>query len=244
MLKRADGAERLTCAYVSDQYFRVLPEPAAVGRALVPSDFAPDAPPVAVISWPLWQRLFGGDRSVIGRNVTFGARSYTVVGVMPLDFTYPTWADLWAPITVILGSSPRCSSAGLHTDSRMVGRLRAGVDSAGGVQALSAVAAHLAEAYPAENAGWRSVAFLPVAAEILGGVGPQLRLLTIAAAFVLLIGCVNVAALALARAGARAPRARDPNRARRRARRAAPAARRRVRGARRDGGCDRPRAPR
>src|SRR5262249_36378123 len=56
VLTAADGAERLTCAYVSDQYFRVLPEPAAVGRALEPSDFAPGAPPVAVISWPVWQR--------------------------------------------------------------------------------------------------------------------------------------------------------------------------------------------
>ena len=142
---------------------------------------------------------------MIGRNVTFAARSYTIVGVMPLDFTYPTWAELWAPITVILGSSPQLHQRGLHTDSRIVGRLRAGVDSAGGVQALSAVAAHLAEAYPAENAGWRRVAFLPVAAEILGGVGPQLRLLTIAAAFVLLI------ALRQRRgAGARAGRARAP----------------------------------
>ncbi len=204
VLKSANGAERLICAYVSDQYFRVLPEPAAVGRALEPSDFSPGAPAVAVISWPLWQRRFGGDLSVIGRNVTFVARGYTIVGVMPVDFGYPTWADLWAPITVILPSSPELQQRGLHTDSRVVGRLRAGVDSAGGVQALSAVTAHLAEAYPAENGGWRRVAFLPVAAEILGGAGPQLRLLTVAAVFVLLIACVNVAALALARAGARA----------------------------------------
>jgi putative ABC transport system permease protein len=122
---------------------------------------------------------------------------------MPLGFVYPVWADLWVPITVILPTDPALQQRGLHADSRIVGRLRVGVDSAAGVRALSAVAAHIAETYPAENGGWRSVAFLPVAAEILGGTGSQLRLLTAAAVFVLLIACVNVAALALARAGAR-----------------------------------------
>lgn len=203
VLKTGEGAERLVGAFVSDEYFRVMPEPAAVGRALEPSDFAAGAPAVAAISWPLWQRRFGGDRSVVGRSVTLGERSYTIVGVMPVGFVYPTWADLWAPVTAILATDPALRQRGLHVDSRVVGRLRTGVDSAAGVQALSAVAAHLAETYPAENGGWRSVAFLPVAAEILGGTGPQLRLLTAAAVFVLLIACVNVAALALARAGAR-----------------------------------------
>ena len=203
VLRSGDAAaERLLGAYVTGDFFRVLPAAAAVGRALQPADFAPGAPPVMAISWPLWQRRFGGDRSVIGQTVTFTERSYTVVGVMPLDFGYPTWADLWAPITVI-SSSPVLQQRGLHTDSRVVGRLRAGVDSAAGERALSAVARHLAEAYPAENGGWRSVSFMPVAEEILGGAGPQLRLLTWAALFVLLIACVNVAALALARAGAR-----------------------------------------
>jgi putative ABC transport system permease protein len=203
VMKVGDGAERLVAAFVSEEYFRVLPERAALGRALEPSDFASDSPAAVVISWPLWQRRFGGDRSVVGRSVTLGERSYAIVGVMPVGFVYPTWADLWAPITVILGADPALQQRGLHTDSRVVGRLRAGVDSAAGVQALSAVAAHLAETYPAESGGWRRVAFLPVAAEILGGTGPQLRLLTAAAVFVLLIACVNVAALALARAGAR-----------------------------------------
>jgi putative ABC transport system permease protein len=204
VLKSGAGAERLVGAFVSDQYFRVLPEPAAVGRALIPSDFTPGGPAVAAISWPLWQRRFGGDQSVVGRTVTLGERSYTIVGVMPVGFTYPVWADLWAPITTILATDPALQQRGLHVDSRVVGRLRAGVDSAAGIRALSAVAKHLAEIYPADNAGWRRVTFLPVAAEILGGTGPQLRLLTAAAVFLLLIACINVAALALARASARA----------------------------------------
>ena len=203
LLKTPEGVERLLGAFVTDEYFRVLPEPAALGRALEPSDFVSDAPSTVAISWSLWQRRFGGDRSAIGRNVTLDERSYTIVGVMPVGFAYPVWADLWTPITGILETNPVLKQRGVHSDSRVVGRLRAGVDSATGVRALSAVAAHLAETYPAENGGWRSVTFQPVAAEILGGSGSQLRLLTAAAIFVLLIACVNVAALALARAGAR-----------------------------------------
>jgi putative ABC transport system permease protein len=203
VMKTADGAERLIGAFVSDDYFRVVPQPAAIGRALEPSDFAAGAPAVVVLSWPLWQRRFGGDRSVIGRSVTLGERSYTVVGVMPVGFVYPVWADLWAPINTILATDPSLQQRGLHVDSRVVGRLRAGVDSAAGARALSAVAAHLAEVYPAESRGWPNVALQPVAEEVLGGTGPQLWLLTAAAVFVLLIACVNVAALALARAGAR-----------------------------------------
>jgi predicted permease len=203
VMKTADGAERLVGAFVSDDYFRVVPQPAAVGRALEPSDFAPGAPAVVALSWPLWQRRFGGDRSVIGRSVTLGEGSYTVVGVMPIGFVYPVWADLWAPITTILATDSSLLQRALHVDSRVVGRLHAGVDSAAGARALSAVAAHLAEVYPAESRGWPNVAFQPVAEEVLGGTGPQLRLVTAAAIFVLLIACVNVAALALARAGAR-----------------------------------------
>ena len=145
VLKTGEGSERLVGAFVTDEYFRVLPEPAAVGRTLDPADFAPGAPTVATISWSLWQRRFGGERSVIGRNVTLGEQSYTIVGVMPIGFVYPIWADLWAPISVILPTSPALQQRGLHTDSRIVGRLRAGVDSAAGAQALSAVAAHLAD---------------------------------------------------------------------------------------------------
>ena len=156
VLKTGESVERLTGAFVTDEYFRVLPQPAALGRTPGRADFAPGAPAVAAISWPLWQRRFGGDPSVIGRSITLGEQSYTIVGVMPIGFVYPVWADLWTPITAILSSTPALQQRGLHADSRVVGRLRVGIDSAAGVQALSAVAARLADTYPAENGGWNS----------------------------------------------------------------------------------------
>ncbi|HUR93715.1 MAG TPA: ABC transporter permease [Gemmatimonadales bacterium] len=203
VLTSAGGAERLVGAFVSDEYFRVLPEVPALGRLLGPADFAPGAPPAVLLSWHLWRQSFGSDRAVLGRSVTLGERAYTVVGVLPAGFVYPTWADLYAPIAAIQSTDAALGQRGVHVDSRTVGRLRAGVDSAAGQAALTAVAAHLADAYPAENGGWRGAALVPVASEILGDSGGQLRLLTAGAVLVLLIACVNVAGLALARAGAR-----------------------------------------
>jgi putative ABC transport system permease protein len=203
VLKAGGGAERLVGAFVTDEFFRVLPEPAALGRTLGPADADPGAPAAVVLSWGLWRRRFGGDSAVLGRSITLGDRASTVVGVMPAGFGYPTWAAFWAPIGAIIATDPALGQRGVHVDSRIVGRLRPGVDSATGQRSLSLVAARLAEAHPAESGGWRSAVLMPVATEILGGSGEQLRLLTAAAALVLLIGCVNVAALALARTGSR-----------------------------------------
>ncbi|MBA3553385.1 MAG: ABC transporter permease [Gemmatimonadales bacterium] len=203
VMKTAAGAERLVTAYVTDEFFEVLPTRAAVGRTLIAGDWAPGAPAAVMLSHRLWQRRFGGDPAAVGRNIVLGDRSYTVVGVLPVDYGYPTWAELYAPITVILSTDRALQQRGLHTDSRIVGQLRAGVDTAAASRGLSAVAARLADSYPAESGGWRSVALFPVEAEVLGDTGAQLRLLTAAAVLVLLIACVNVANLSLARATTR-----------------------------------------
>jgi putative ABC transport system permease protein len=156
-----------------------------------------------VLSHRLWQRRFGGDPSALGRALALGGRSYTVVGVMRPDYGYPAWADLYAPIAAIEATDAALAQRGLHVDSRVVGRLREGVDTAEARRDLSAVAARLADDYPGESGGWRSVSLSPVADEVLAGIGPQLELLAVAAGFVLLIACVNIANLSLARATVR-----------------------------------------
>jgi putative ABC transport system permease protein len=203
VMKTGAGAERLVGAFVTDEFFHALPQAALVGRTLAGDDWRPGAPAAVVLSHDLWRRRFGGDRSILGRGIVLGERSYTVVGVLPPSFVYPTWADLYAPITPILPTDSALQQRGLHVDSRVVGRLRPGTDTATARRELSAVAARLATAYPAESGGWRSVGLHPVAAEILGDIAPQLRLLAVAALLVLLIGCVNVANLSLARASTR-----------------------------------------
>ncbi|MBA3259127.1 MAG: ABC transporter permease, partial [Gemmatimonadales bacterium] len=171
VMKTAAGAERLVTAYVTDEFFEVLPTRAAVGRTLTAGDWAPGAPAAVMLSHRLWQRRFGGDPAAVGRNIVLGERSYSVVGVLPVDYGYPPWAELYAPITVILSTDRALQQRGLHSDSRIVGRLRARVDTAAASRALSAVAARLADSYPAESGGWRSVALFPVEAEVLGDTG-------------------------------------------------------------------------
>jgi predicted permease len=197
------GSERLIGAFVSRDFFDVLADAPLLGRTLLEDDFSPGASAV-VLSHRLWQRRFGGDPSALGRPVTLGGRGYTIVGVMGPDYGYPTWAELYAPIDAIAATDAALTQRGVHVDSRIVGRLRAGVDTAAARVDLSSIAARLADEYPAENGGWRGVSLYPVADEVLGGIGPQLRLLTVAAALVLLIACVNIANLSLARTTVRA----------------------------------------
>ncbi len=203
VMKSGSGAERLIGAYVSQDFFRVLSDSPLLGRTLAAEDFAPGAPGAVVLSHRLWQRRFGGDRSALGRALILGGRSYTVVGVMAPDYGYPTWAEVYAPIAAIEATDAALTQRGLHVDSRVVGRVRAGVDTAAARRDLAAVASRLADEYPAESGGWRSVSLYPIAQEVLAGIGPQLEILTVAAGFVLLIACVNIANLSLARATVR-----------------------------------------
>jgi putative ABC transport system permease protein len=203
VIKTGSGSERLIGAYVSEDFFRVLSAAPLLGRTLTAEDYVSGGPGAVVLSYRLWRRRFHGDPSALGRALVLGGRSYTVAGVMAPDYGYPTWADLYAPIAAIAATDAALAQRGLHVDSRVVGRLRAGVDTAAARRDLSAVAARLADDYPAESGGWRSVSLYPVAEEVLAGIGPQLELLTVAAGFVLLIACVNIANLSLARATVR-----------------------------------------
>jgi putative ABC transport system permease protein len=202
VLKGDGGAERLTAAYVTSDFFQVLPSPAALGRTLLPDDFAPGSSGVVVLSHRLWLRRFGGDPAIVGRTLRLGEGTPVVVGVMPADYIYPPWAELFAPIAAI-AADPALAQRALHVDSRVVGRLRPGVDSAQAVRELAPIAARLAEAYPAETGEFDELGLGSAVDEVISGIGGQLRLLTFAAVLVLLIASVNIANLSLARATVR-----------------------------------------
>jgi predicted permease len=202
VLKGNGGAERLTAAYVTSDFFRALPSAVALGRTLLPDDFAPGSSGVVVLSHRLWLRRFGGDPGIVGRTLRLGEGTPVVVGVMPADYIYPPWAELFAPIGAI-AADPALVQRMLHVDSRVVGRLRQGVDSAQAVRELAPIAARLAETYPAETGEYRNLGLGPAVDEVISGIGAQLRLLTFAAVLVLLIASVNIANLSLARATVR-----------------------------------------
>jgi putative ABC transport system permease protein len=205
ILATPEGPEQVVAGYVSPEFFRVVGSAPALGRGFTADEKRAGGPQVAVISDALWRRRFGSDPAAIGRSVAIDDRSVTIVGVMPRSFGYPTWATIWMPITTLPDADQAVLTArGLHTDSRIIGRLRPGLERPQAEVEMSSVAERLAAAYPAENAGWTKVRMLPITQEIMGDARPRLLILQATVFLVLLIGCANLANLSLARGAARA----------------------------------------
>jgi predicted permease len=200
-----EGPEQLIAGYVSPDFFRLTGGVPLLGRRFAPEEERPAGPDVTVISHSLWRRRFGGDPAAVGQTMRIGDRNLLVIGVMPPGFAYPPWATLWMPISSLPQTEQAVLTArGLHTDSRVIARLRPGTNTARAQGELSVVAARLAAAYPAESAGWTRVQLSPVAAEIMGDARPRLLILQTTVLMVLLIGCANLANLSIARGAARA----------------------------------------
>jgi putative ABC transport system permease protein len=201
LIAAGDNAERVSVAYVEPQFFHLMGPRLTLGRALIEDDHRADAPNAAVVSNDLWQRLFGGDPGILGRRVLIDSVPTTVVGVMAPGARYPGFAAAWMPLSHY-SHKEVLTRRGLHADSRTVARLRPGVDSARAMALMRTVSGQLASQYPAEQAHW-SAAMLPLRDEVLGNVQPMLLTLGGAAAAVLLLACVNVANLLLARLAGR-----------------------------------------
>ncbi|QSQ25964.1 ABC transporter permease [Pyxidicoccus parkwayensis] len=201
----ADGPEtspqKVQAGLVSPEFFRVLGVSVPVGRALQVGDDAPGAPKVAVLSYALWQRRFGGDPSVLGRSFSFGGpEPWTVVGVAAPGFDFPSHAEVWFPL--LWDDSMRNAQArGAHW-LELYGRLAPGVSLEQARADASEVARRLAEQYPATNSG-KGVSVQPLRDVLVGNVRPSLLLLLGAVGLVLLIACANLTHLLLARAASR-----------------------------------------
>ena len=193
--------ERLTGARVTASYFRTLGVPALLGRTFREEEDAPGAEPVVVLSEGAWHRLFGGDSSILGTALTFSGTPYTVVGVMPSSFVIqnpPT--DAWVSLGRV---RDLLGDRGNHPGISVVARLKEGVPIARARADLDAIAARLAAAYPATNAGI-GVLVDPLHERVVGrDLTRALIVLTGAVVFVLLIACANVANLLLSRGAAR-----------------------------------------
>ena len=199
-----NGPERILASSVSPGFFHLLGTPPLLGRTFLPDEERAGANRVVVLSYDLWRRRFGGDPAVVGKTVVLTGAPTTVIGVMPRGFAFPTWSMLWQPIATIENTDSSLSKRGVHTDSRTIGRLRAGADSARVAAVMRTIEQRLATAYPAEQAHWTGAVMQPIRDEILGGVKPTLLALGGAVLLVLLLACTNVANLSLVRAAARA----------------------------------------
>jgi putative ABC transport system permease protein len=208
----SDGAEPEQVAGVraAPALFETLGIRAAIGRTFTGADATLGGPRVAVISDALWRRRYGADPSVVGRQITLSGDRFTVVGVAPPRFAFPRGAelpsglqfpmrtDVWTPL--IFDRQELTERGTLNIAA--VARLRPGATMAGANAQLDALARRLATLYPRTNArlGLRAVSLADQAAM---PVRRSLLVLLGAVGFVLLIACVNVANLLIARTAAR-----------------------------------------
>ena len=208
-----DGGEpeRLSAYVVTPNAFELLGAPPLLGRTFRSGDGIPGTERVVVLSHSLWMRRFGGDRGVLGRQVNIGGFVRTIIGVMPPGIGFPDAplgflrdrADLWIPTTM---EQYRADSRG-NQYLAVVARVREGVTPAQVAAELETVSGRLRNAFPNYYAGpnvrvWRYAA-VGLRNQMVGSVRPALLVLTGAVALLLLIACVNVANLLLARGALR-----------------------------------------
>jgi predicted permease len=196
----AGEAERVTARLVSADFFSVLDVKPALGRGFASGEDEPGVQPLVVISSDLWQRKFGAAPDVIGKGATLDDKSYTIVGVLPANFSLFRTTDVYVPIGQ--WNNPALKSRGAALGLHGIGRLKPGVTVEQGQADLNSVMGRLAATYPDTNRG-NGAKVSSLKERMIGDIGPTLWLLLGAVGFVLLIACVNVSNLLLARSTSR-----------------------------------------
>ena len=193
--------ERVPGARVTGRFFGTLGVPALLGRGLLPGEDSAGREHVVVLSYGLWQRLFGGDRGIVGRALSLNGESYQVVGVMPEGFRdcFSRTVDLWAPLVFDPGQFGDDSRTNEFLN--LTARVRPGVPVEQAAAEMRSLAEQLKQRYPDSYPPDWSLVTTPLAQRSVGDVRPALLVLLGAVGFVLLIACANVANLLLALAG-------------------------------------------
>jgi putative ABC transport system permease protein len=189
---------RVAGARVSTNLYSLLGAKPVLGRHFLEEEGRAGAQPVALVSYGLWQRVFGSDPRLVGKAIRVDGNSHTVVGVLPGGLNYPASdTDLIIPF-IPQGSEIQRSN---HF-ARVLGRLRPGVPLSEAHAEMDTIAARLEQQYPDSNTGYR-VQLVPLFEQLVGNVRTALLVLLGAVGCVLLISCVNVTSLMLARGAGR-----------------------------------------
>jgi len=187
-------------AGVNAGFWRVFGVNPLLGRTFGKKDDQPNAPMVAVLSYAAWQHIFGGDSDVIGRQVTIEQQSTTIIGVMPKEFSVPAGIDLWRPAQFAPGSWTWRGEGSRFIN--VVARLAPGVSLESAQSDLRLIGERLRHEHADTDGLWQFES-VGMRDDLYGELKPAILVLFIASGFLLLVACINVANLMLARATAR-----------------------------------------
>lgn len=197
---------RVTRAFVSGGLLETLGVPPLMGRVVSASDDVDGAAPVADISYGLWRSVFGGDPNIVGRQTLASGREFTIIGVMPPGFQFPPGetepAQMWTALQVTAADPGSRTNHNLY----LLGRLKPDVtlnQAQGELASLMQTYSEHPSGTHYFNPAWHRISSYSLQSEVVSGVRLAMLMLLSAVVFVLLIACVNVANLLLARAEAR-----------------------------------------
>ena len=188
--------EQVKGVHVSEAYFRLFGARMTLGRTFTPQEDLPHGGNLVVISYGFWKRKFGGDASVIGRNISLSGEPYTIIGVVDRDFECDPAADLWLPFQF-----PPNSTDQAHY-FQAAGRLKPGVTLDQAKAQMKLGYAEFKRLYPEADAN-DTFTVKPLKDAVVGDIRKSLLVLIGAVSFVLLIACANVANLLMVRAAGR-----------------------------------------
>jgi predicted permease len=205
-LGRLGGVQRIDGVRTTPSFFRVVEVRPELGRVFTEEDGEVGKETKAILSYGLWQRQYGGDRNIVGRDIQLGGVAYSIVGVMPRDFRF-IWnsVDIWLPLAF---TAEQKSDDRRHNNSwSQIGRLKPGATLQQAQAQIDAINVRNDERFPAfrkilHDAGFHTVV-VPLQADLVREIRPVLYLLWGGVLFVLLIGCVNIANLVLVRSSGR-----------------------------------------
>jgi predicted permease len=193
-LTGGDKPEQVDAVGVSSGFFATLGVQPMLGRVLSPEEDQPGLSHVVVLSHRLWQEHFGANPDIVGHNINLDGQGYLVAGVMPASFRFPDVAQIWTPMA---WTDKERAVRGEHHYG-VIARLKPGVQLTQAQAEMNTISSRLEQLYPADDKGWGAVVFR-LHEDLVSDVRPALLVLLGAVTFVLLIACVNVANLTLAK---------------------------------------------